>query len=64
VAVFTGAGDAKTYIRIRLIHESVEPFHGLPDAHAGTTTALEVYPSLDIEGDSLFFCNGRIKIVR
>lgn len=46
----------KTYIRVRLIHEGIELFHRLPDTHAGTTTALEVDASLDIEGNSLLFC--------
>ena len=51
-----GAGDAKTYIRVRLIHEGIEHLHSLPDTHAGTATALEVDASLDIEGDGLLFC--------
>jgi hypothetical protein len=58
VAVFTWRKPVmrNTYIRVRLIHEGIEQFHGLPDTHAGTATALEVDASLDIEGDSLVFC--------
>lgn len=51
----------KAYIWVRLIDEGIEHFHGLPDAHAGTATALEVDASLDIEGNGLVLCRSGIK---
>jgi hypothetical protein len=47
----------EAHIRVRLVHKGVEHLHSLPDAHPGAATALEVYASLDIERDSLFFCS-------
>ncbi len=49
----------KTHIWVRLIDEGIEEFDGLPDAHAGTATALEVDTSLDIEGDGLFLYSNK-----
>ena len=58
MAVLLEAGSQyeKTYIRVRLIDEGIEHFHGLPDAHAGTATALEVDASLDVERNGLVLC--------
>jgi hypothetical protein len=52
----------KTYIWVRLVDDGIEHFHGLPDAHAGMATALEVNASLDVEGNGWFSaCSGVIK---
>ena len=45
-----------THIWVRLVHEGVEHFHGLPNTHTGATMTLEVDASLDVEGDGLVFC--------
>ena len=45
----------EAHIWVRFVDKSVEHFHGLPDAHAGTAAALEVDSSLDVKFDSLFF---------
>ena len=48
----------EAHIWVRFVDKSVEHFHGLPDAHAGTPAALEVDSSLDVERNSLLFCCG------
>jgi hypothetical protein len=49
---------AEAHIWVGLVNKGVEHLHGLPDTHAGTTAALEVHSSLDVECNSLFFCGG------
>jgi hypothetical protein len=44
------------YIRIGLVDQSVQQFHGFPNAHAASLFTFEVYACLDVELNSLFRC--------
>jgi hypothetical protein len=56
--VFAWSRSRGTHIWVGLVYKGVEHLHSLPYAHAGTAAALEVDSSLDIECNSLLFCNG------